>query len=438
MHLHATNIPQDQAGKYIANLHESKVLSNVPQKVRRLIANFVGGNLFINDDVEILRGEVFDVAELRGGDTMTGTIKNKSWKLKTFYGPVELAADKVIALVNVGDSRPRQLLVTADGQIFGGYLDSQNIEFELSSGQTTKLPLTQISRLGYRKRMGEPEEWPLDQPMVQLRSGERITILPPTEDIAAMTRYGPLKIKPSNISSISFENEDNGMHNFYLTDGSKFGGLAMKAVFELHLADSPDQLVKIPVNTITKLQIVGRRDESDEQNPGVRLANDDLLVADLTGPYQLDTTFDTIALKGEQIKSITHSKTSPMDVVVKLWDKTSLSGQLQELELNCQLKSGITLKVPVALLNEYSQPAPKPSDTILEQVKLLVTKLNSDDWKVRDDAQKQLASLGSAIVPSLKQLRGDQPPEAQQRLDDLIQNFNKPATPNLPTAVPNN
>ena len=206
----------------------------------------------------------------------------------------------------------------------------------------------------------------------------------------------------------------------------------------MRLSDSPDQVVKIPVNTITRLQIVGKLDDTDEQSPGMKLANDDLLVAGLTGPYKLDTTFDTIALTGEQIKSITHSKTSPMDVVVKLWDESSLTGQLQELELICQLKSGITVKVPVALLTEYLQPAPKPSDSILEKVKLLIVKLNNDDWKVRDDAQKQLAAMGPAIVPSLKQLRSDQPPEAQQRIDDLIQTFSKPTTPALPTAVPNN
>ena len=40
--------------------------------------------LFIGDgDIEILRGEAFDAAEMRGGDIMKGTIKEKSWKLES-------------------------------------------------------------------------------------------------------------------------------------------------------------------------------------------------------------------------------------------------------------------------------------------------------------------------------------------------------------------
>ena len=191
MHLHAITQGPDAAQKLAAALKESKLLAAVPKQIRRLIVNFPGANLLIGDgDIEILRGEAFDVAEMRGGDTMKGTIKEKSWKLNTFYGPVELAADKVISLVNIGDSRPRQLLVTVDGQIFGGRLDKETVELELSSGQTTKLPLSQITRLGYRKRVGEPEEWTFDKPTLLLRSGERIGVQMPTDDLSVMTRYG--------------------------------------------------------------------------------------------------------------------------------------------------------------------------------------------------------------------------------------------------------
>ena len=92
--------------------------------------------------------------------TLKGTLKEKSFKLDTFYGPVELPVEKVIGLINVGEYRPRQLVVTADGEIFGGKLEKETIGIELSSGQVTQVPLGQINRLGYRKRAGEPEEWP--------------------------------------------------------------------------------------------------------------------------------------------------------------------------------------------------------------------------------------------------------------------------------------
>src|SRR5258706_8347050 len=429
MHLHAITNGPDAAQKLAGSLKESKLMADVPKSVRRLIVNYAGGNLFIGDgDIEILRGDAFDAAEMRSGDQIKGTLKDKTFKLTTFYGPVELLAEKIISLVNIGDSRPRQLLVTLDGEIFGGKLDKDTIELELSSGQITKLPLSQITRLGYRKRPGEPEEWTFDKPTILLRSGERIGVRMPTENYTVITRYGALILKPSSIASIAFQNEENGVHEIYLTDGSKFAGLVNSEFFEMSLGDSKEkeQVVKFPASTIGRLQLTNKIDDSDDATPSMKLANDDTLVGNLIGQYKLDTAFDTLTLKGEQIKSILHSKTSPLDVIVRLWDDTSVSGQLQEPELNCQLKSGVTLKVPVALVAEYSQPQPKPADTMIEKVKQVVEKLNADDWKARDAAQKQLVALGTSIAPILRQLRASQPPEAQQRIDDILQTLKVP------------
>jgi hypothetical protein len=431
LHLHAPAATVDAATKIAAGIKESKLLSSLPKEIRKLVVNLGAGNLFIGDgDIELLRGEAFDAAEMRGGDMLHGTLKEKSYKLNTFYGPVELPADKVISLVNIGESRPRQLLVTTDGEIFGGRLDKDTIDLELSSGQVTKLPLSQITRLGYRKRPGERDEWALDKPMVMLRTGERIAIQPPTEDITVATRYGTLKLAPAIIASVAFQNEDNGVHEIYLTDGSRFAGLVNAPSFDLKLGDSPDQTVKIPTSTLMKLQLTTKGDEDGNDaggpTPTLKLANEDLLVGTVTGQYKLETTFDTLTLDGQQIKSIVHSRTSPLDVVVKLWDDTSVGGQLAEQELTCQLKSGVTMKVPVALVAEYAQPQPKPADAMTEKVKQIVSHLNADDFKVREEAQRQLISLGASIAPILKELRNDQPVEAKQRIDSVLQALKVP------------
>ena len=126
-----------------------------------------------------------------------------------------------------------------------------------------------------------------------------------------------------------------------------------------------------------------------------------------------------------------------MDVNVRLWDDSSFSGQLQESELNCLLKSGVSVKAPVALVAEYSQPQPKPADKMIDRVKQVVEKLNADDWKVRDEAQKQLTGMGVAISPILKQLRGTQSPEGQQRIDDVLAAF-KGTPPGSTPAAPEN
>ena len=49
----------------------------------------------------------FDVIETRTGDQFRGTLKDATYKINTFYGPVELPAEKVVSVVSIGAVRPR-------------------------------------------------------------------------------------------------------------------------------------------------------------------------------------------------------------------------------------------------------------------------------------------------------------------------------------------
>src|SRR5213078_1380059 len=138
MHIHSTAANVDAGSQFVSNFKSSKVMAGVPTEVRRIVVNFPASQSFIGER-EVLRGNMLDVIELRGGDSLNGTLQAKSFKLTTFYGPVELQAERVIGMINVGQYRPRQLLVTRDGEIFGGQLDVQTIDLQLSSGQVTQV-----------------------------------------------------------------------------------------------------------------------------------------------------------------------------------------------------------------------------------------------------------------------------------------------------------
>jgi hypothetical protein len=114
-----------------------------------------------------------------------------------------------------------------------------------------------------------------------------------------------------------------------------------------------------------------------------------------------------------------------MDVQVTLWDASVVSGQLQDPSLQCQLASGVTVSIPVALVEEYNQPTPAPAAGMVEKIKAAVAQLNADDWKVRDRAEAELTSMGAVVVSVLKEMRATQPPEAQQRIDQILANVAK-------------
>jgi hypothetical protein len=426
MHLHAITPTPDKGAEMVNTLKFSKIVSDLPPDVRKAIVNFAVNANYVGDR-EILRGTLFDVVELRGGDTLNGTLQEKSYKLKTMFGDIDLPAEKVVGLINVGQFRPRQLVVSSEGEMIGGTLAKQSIDLQLASGQVTQIPLSQISRVGYRKRADEPEEWKLDKPFVMLVSGDRMNIQMPDEPLTVDTRYGSLKLAPSAICSISFQGEDHGVHQIVLDNGSKFAGLVSAQQLTLKLA-STDLPITVPTSAIARLQFASEPPEISEDASTTTLTSGDVFVGPIVGELKLDTAFDTLKLPASQLRSMSRVKESTDDVQVTLWDQTRLTGQLETQSLTCDLGDGIQVSLPVPLIDAFSQPSPMPSAQMLEKIKAVVQQLNADDWKARDQAQADLVAMGNTIVPVLKKVREDQGPEAQQRIDAILKQFEKPGS----------
>lgn len=448
LHIHALSATTDAGAAFVGAMKETKIVADLPLEIRKELVNFATG-AGMAGDFEVLRGDTLDVVELRGnagggGDQYKGTLQLPSFTLQTFYGTVDLPADRVVGLINVGDFRPRPLLITTEGEIFGGHLlppstSGQNtapdssprspqhsalstppsIPLQLSSGQVTQIPLSQISRIGYRKRPGEPEEWTLSKPMVLLRTGDRVQVDLPARPVPVLTRYGRLSLDPKSISSLLLASEDHGVHEILLADGSQFAGLVDADTFDMTLASGAKQPVQFPASAITRIQFSPPK-EPDDAAPTLNLTNGDKLVGQLAGQLKLDTSFDTITVNAPEIKHLTHPDPAALDVQVTLWDDSTLSGQLQQSDLSVQLNSGVTLSVPSALLADYTQPLPAPSPATAEKIKSLVAALGADDFKQREQAESDLLSMGPAILRPLRDLKPAQSPEAQQRIDSLI------------------
>jgi len=427
VHLLSTMATMDQGQQAILALKESKLVQSFSPELKRQMVNFPSA-LTDFGDYEILRGDAFDVVELRGGDQMQGTLSDGSYKLNTLYGPVELPKDQVICIINIGQYRPRQLLVTQDGQVFGGQIQKDTIALQLSSGQVIQVPLSQITRVGYRKRPDEPEEWTFDKPYVLLRSGDRMNIELPTAPIEADTRYGRLRLDPQTIGSIAFVSEDNGVHEIFLTDGSRFAGLVDASQFEVKLT-AAGKPIKLSTTSLARLQLSAKVDEPDDTTPSLTLINQDLLIGTLVGQLNLETAFDTLQINAPEIRRISHTAVNSPDVQVTLWDNTTVSGELEQQSVQCQLRSGATVDIPVWVVGEYSQPLPQPSAAMIEKIRALVANLSVDDWKVRDQTESALVALGPPVMRVLKDVRSSQPPEAQARIDDIFKQLIKNGAP---------
>jgi hypothetical protein len=75
----------------------------------------------------------------------------------------------------------------------------------------------------------------------------------------------------------------------------------------------------------------------------------------------------------------------------------------------------------------YVNPSAQPSAMMMDRIKAIVADLNADDWKQRDAAEEQLVKLGPGVGGTLKAMRDQQPPEAQQRIDSVLKKLGKPS-----------
>jgi hypothetical protein len=241
----------------------------------------------------------------------------------------------------------------------------------------------------------------------------------PTAPITVHTRFGPMNLQPASLTALVFQNEEHAVHEVRMTDGTRLAALVDSVQLEAKLASS-DQTIKFPLISAARLQLKPESPESDEPAPQLRLTNEELMVGTLAGKLKLDTGFSLLTLDADGIKTLTRVKESPQDVQVSLWDETSFRGQLQEPEVTCITKGGLEVKVPIALIEEYTQPAPKPSGAIVTKIKELVTELNADDWSARQKAQEKLSGMGPIAASVLRDLRSAQPEEAQSRIDQIL------------------
>lgn len=447
VHFQVRRPTADAAADAWRTLREKDLLADLPPDLRRRVLNFPAGDTLVGD-VELLRGDdALDVVELRTGDTCRGTLRADHFRLQTLYGPVTIPANRVAGLVSVGAFRPTPLLATVNGEIFAGRLDTDAIPLQLTGGQLTRIPLSLISRVGYHRRPGEPDEWNVDrQPTARLRTGERLFVRRPAADLDLATPTGPLRLQPATVASILFQGERGNIPEIRLTDGTRLSALFGANTFDVLLTGNSatlcprgPQRAHLPASALVAFNF-SPDPEPDDLAPALTLTSGDTLVGTITGTLSLETPFDTLHVEGEQIQAITRAGRGgggDHDVMITLWDNAAIGGRLTESRLACHLKCGVTIEVPLPLLSDYRQPLPTPSPAMIRRIRAIVRQLDADDWRARDAAQAQLVAVGPPVLGVLRQLRPTVPIESAQRITQILgrltqqldQNAKTPPTP---------
>lgn len=436
VHFHQFASSNEQADKFAAQLRESRAITSLPTDVRKIIANYPVATSQL-DELDQLRSSTTDVVELNSSDQLRGDLLVTQWEMETTFGRIQVPGEQVAGMIVTPGPQPRQLLVTTDGEMIGGKLTITAIDLQTSSGQRLSLPMAQVSRVGRRATAAGDVEARKMLPMVHLRSGDRLAVKLPQQPIRFATSFGMLEIAPSTIATLDLQPEQSPVHILTLTDGSRFSGVLLSEKLETNLTRGPAFV--FPANALRRLAFAAETDsDADTPSATLRLTGDDVLTVTLAPTVVVATTYGNVTINGPEVKRIARVKETAEDLQFALWDDSVITGQLAEPFLQCTLAGAVAARIAAGTIELYECSAPQPSAAAVEQVKRLVANLNADDWKQREQAESQLTGMGEAIAPILKQMRNDQPPEAQERIDSILKQFarpgNKPA--NRPAIAP--
>ena len=335
-----------------------ELLEDLPGSVRRMIVNMkAGGGI---KGVELERHDKSDRVILANGDMMLGTVGNKSFKVSTLLGDMDLPAGELLGMVVAKGGRLR--FVMTNGQVVGASASDAKLALTLPTGGKLDIPLKKIKQWSYHISKEKPDDLDPIGPYVALNTGDMLAIDAASDamKLSLRTVCGVVELKPSELLEIR-RNQRKGAKESYvaaLVNGSELAG-----DFESDKLSLPLKLARRKVDVPQdKLELIFfSEDQTLQARPcRITMKNGDKLLGVLTDKsYTLATDFGKAQVAAAKLKKITFTKAGPdakYVVVVEMLNGTVLRGRLDTDKVNFRLAGRIPLKVPIRLTVSVTLP----------------------------------------------------------------------------------
>jgi hypothetical protein len=433
VHFHAIAANLAAARALAASLDSEKILADFPPEIRDRACNFLPSTQMLSLP-DLLTGDALDVVELSSGQRLRGMLEEKSIKVVGVLGPVEVPMDSLLGITTSAVREGDRSVATCGGDVLRGRLDLSFLHLRQTDGTVDEVPESQIARLGIHERPASTR--PADSAWISTAGGDRLDIETPAEAVEIRTRCGTLKLDASHLAEIDFCSPGHDAHQIVLTDGSRLSGIisALSLSVKPRLYDGAQLQVATSAMDEMHLHSSASPEAGEAQ---VKLVGGDVLVGTLTGDIAVETSFNTVTLHTAELASLLPSRDSHARVTAVLSDGVTIRGRVACADVTCVTSAGVSVQVPLMLLSSYTQPRPHATDAQTETARALVAQLSADDWDARQQAQAKLAAMGPVIGDFLRGIRADQSPEGQQRIDAVLEGFEKQAKHKLPNEAAN-
>jgi hypothetical protein len=351
--INAQRRPYAAAKKFLTSFNVGKELARVPAPLRRIIIN-MGGAVLQLGRLELPRHEKHDLAVLPNGDELLGTILSERYVIETFYGKLELPAERAVGLCVPDQDDPQVHLGLVDGQVIGGTLRSSPLKFRLTNGDEMSLEATKLKSLAYRLSPGRPDEITLSRPAVVLRDGQRLFFALEDANSVYHTEHGNVKLRAADLRALHFHTPDGGLHRAVFQNGSVLAGMLVGEGLTLRLDLGP----RLEINRHKVFELIM---PPSEQLSGhlaeISLRNEDQLFGRIVSKsLSIRTSSGTVVLEPSEIARIEFQPGPFGRVQVKLQKGTTITGRIEGDTIRVQIDPGPQLDLFVGHIVEVTMP----------------------------------------------------------------------------------
>jgi len=395
-----------------------KALGDLPPAVRKLIANFQTASEL--EAIELERVGTADTVVLGNGDTIYGRIVNETFVLEAFYGTLELPAAQVVGVLSTPQRQDLVRAVLVGGQVLTGKLRGGALHFALpTGGEPLKIPFSRVKECSYQISKDKPAELAMTDPLILLRTGDRLAFDPDALACTFRTRRGSVPLKGGELLEVRLDHREHGVHRATFLNGSKLAGMLEPERIALPLKLGPK--LDIPREMVRALRFAAETEE-DPKLTRVKLTNEDELFGQiLDEAYTIVTDFGVVEVKSENLLGMSFDRADPSRVVARLWDGSTLRGFIQADGVRFGIRPGPVLSLPVGHIRQLDIPDAMPPEDVVRRVEKYVATLSAASYKDREEAQEALIRMGRKIGPLLTKGLADSDPEVRQRITVILE-----------------
>lgn len=435
------SMPDSKAmAKLFASINTSKLLSDIPAKDRKGLANFTPGGfssapgapgvVSMLEKLNVERGPS-DVLAIGTDTRLKGTASCAKLEIETAArGKVVVPFENIAAVL--GGRRESRVLLR-DGQAVSGKLAAEGLKFSLATGTSIALNAATLDRLVMRATPNDilpnPEAWGF----LETFDGDRLAVKPdPALRLRATTAWGLREVALDELVFCGPTEENPLGVRMQLKDGSYF--LAFLDGDEMKFNTLLFGPQSFPVTGIRQIAVVLPRsaEEGGEVVPEraqVAVAGGQILAGqiDLAELHFLSPA-GVIPVAANLIRTLQNtsedgSAGAPV-FTATVWGGGSVSGTLREVVVPVRSSANV-FQVPVRDLLSAIVPSPAVPEGLRDKIAALLRDLGHTDWEKREAASRELGELGgiarSALSETVKQTNDAEVRRRGQALLDAME-----------------